>query len=354
MIGIGRSVGTLAIWLALTAQVNMPGPGRGGEALQRADPAFNASVARPTYTRNRPRLVIDEAHRNFHTASGRYKPFADLATNDGYLVTANKQLFTAAALAGADVLVIANAAAQQGGAAGFGAPAFDTAEVRAVTDWVRAGGSLLLIADHAPFGAAAEPLAQAFGVEMSKGLTSDPVERDPDGSNASILLFSRDNGLLGPHPITDGRQPSERVGRVLTFTGQSLKGPQGSAAFLRLGNRAIDRASPSPADIQAAIARARESAKQQGLQGPQQVQLSAGAGTSAAGRAQGLAMQFGAGRVVVLGEAAMLTAQLDPQGRPFGMNRAGIDNRQLALNILHWLSEPFESRPAKRPQGERQ
>jgi len=22
----------------------------------------------------------------------------------------------------------------------------------------------------------------------------------------------------------------------------------------------------------------------------------------------------------------------------FGMNRAGIDNRQLALNIMHWLS----------------
>ena len=50
-------------------------------------------------------------------------------------------------------------------------------------------------------------------------------------------------------------------------------------------------------------------------------------------------MNFGKGHVVVLGEAAMLSAQLaGPNGNPFGMNRPGIDNRQLALNIMHWLS----------------
>jgi hypothetical protein len=60
---------------------------------------------------------------------------------------------------------------------------------------------------------------------------------------------------------------------------------------------------------------------------------------SAAGRAQGIAMKFGAGRVVVLGEAGMLSAQIvGPQHVAFGMNRPGIDNRQLALNIMHWLS----------------
>ena len=60
---------------------------------------------------------------------------------------------------------------------------------------------------------------------------------------------------------------------------------------------------------------------------------------SAAGRAQGIAMKFGKGRVVILAEAAMLSAQLaGPNRMPFGMNRPGIDNRQLALNIVHWLS----------------
>jgi hypothetical protein len=60
----------------------------------------------------------------------------------------------------------------------------------------------------------------------------------------------------------------------------------------------------------------------------------------AKGRAQGVAMKFGKGRVVVLGEAAMLTAQLGgPNKTPFGMNRPGTDDRQLALNIMHWLSK---------------
>jgi hypothetical protein len=49
--------------------------------------------------------------------------------------------------------------------------------------------------------------------------------------------------------------------------------------------------------------------------------------SSAAGRAQGIAMTLGKGRVVVLGEAAMLSAQLaGPNKMAFGMNLSGIDN----------------------------
>lgn len=49
----------------------------------------------------------------------------------------------------------------------------------------------------------------------------------------------------------------------------------------------------------------------------------------------------------MLGEAAMLSAQLvtgvaaqlvGKEELRIGMNRAGIDNRQLELNIMHWLS----------------
>jgi hypothetical protein len=60
---------------------------------------------------------------------------------------------------------------------------------------------------------------------------------------------------------------------------------------------------------------------------------------SAAGRAQGVALKLGKGRVVVLAEAAMLSAQLaGPQKTKFGMNRSGIDNRRFALNVMHWLT----------------
>ncbi len=61
----------------------------------------------------------------------------------------------------------------------------------------------------------------------------------------------------------------------------------------------------------------------------------------AAGRAQGLALSYGQGRVVCLGEAAMLTAQVGGiEGNVVrtGMGVPGTDNRQLVLNILHWLS----------------
>jgi hypothetical protein len=56
-------------------------------------------------------------------------------------------------------------------------------------------------------------------------------------------------------------------------------------------------------------------------------------------------MTFGKGRLVVLGEAALFSAQIItlPNGDrqvtfKAGMNAPGNDNRQFALNVLHWLS----------------
>jgi len=63
------------------------------------------------------------------------------------------------------------------------------------------------------------------------------------------------------------------------------------------------------------------------------------ASSPAAGRSQGLAFVFDKGRVVVTGEAAMLSAQrAGPEGRPMGMNMPGSDDRQLALNVMRWLT----------------
>src|SRR5881227_1639514 len=78
-------------------------------AQQVADPNFDAKVAHPAYSKDGPRVLFDEAHKNFHTAGGRYKPFADLITNDGYQITPNKEKFSAATLKGFNVLVISNA-----------------------------------------------------------------------------------------------------------------------------------------------------------------------------------------------------------------------------------------------------
>jgi hypothetical protein len=294
--------------------LNVGGGGGGG---QRSDPNFDTKVARPAYTAEHPRVLFDEAHHNFHTTDGRYKPFAQLMASDGYRVIPNKDRFTGEVLARGDVLVIANALGAEGmGQAGAANSAFTEAECDAVRDWVRAGGSLLLITDHAPFGSAAESLARRFDVGMSKGYTSDP--KNSEGGETS-LVFTRTNNLLGAHPITEGRDDSERVNRVQTFTGQSLKGPAGSVAILKLGDTAFDEGDD-------------------------------GKPTPAAGRAQGVAFAFGEGRVVVLGEAAELSAQLIGTER-FGMNVPGLDNRRMALNIMHWLSGVLEPRAGTRKKA---
>lgn len=76
---------------------------------QVADPSFDASVARPAYPSPGPRVLFDEAHYNFHTASGRYRPFVALISQDGYQVVPNHQPFQKSTLDGFQVLVVANA-----------------------------------------------------------------------------------------------------------------------------------------------------------------------------------------------------------------------------------------------------
>ena len=55
---------------------------------------------------------------------------------------------------------------------------------------------------------------------------------------------------------------------------------------------------------------------------------------------QGAVVYHGMGRVAVLGEPAMFTAQLaGPEKRPVGMNAPDArENARFALNVLHWLS----------------
>lgn len=134
--------------------------------------------------------------------------------------------------------------------------------------------------------------------------------RDDDhhaGWDNERLVFSAENHLLVDGPITRGLRPDERIGRVITFTGQSLSVPPGATAILRMGDEAYDWESRSTRH-------------------------------PARGHAQAVALVLEQGRVVVLGEAGVLSAQVDPLGFKMGMNYEGSDDRQLALNIMHWLS----------------
>ncbi len=284
------------------------------------DPNFDTSISDPAYKTGRPRVLYDEGHRNTHTADAAYKPFADLIRNDGYAVQVLREPVTQDRLSGASVFVIVCAL---GTNEANDAPAFTEAETTAIDQWVRSGGSLLLVTDHWPYGSAAETLADRFGIDMSNGFVQDPKHFEPSLED-SHLAFTRDNGLLRDHPITRGRHPAEQIQRILTFTGQSLRGPPEAIAFMSLGETALDRP-PSPPQVE-----------KNG--GDIRVTMNYGAPISAKGRAAGLALEVAKGRVVVLGEAGMLRAQRDRRGSLVGMNFPGYGNRQLALNIMHWLS----------------
>lgn len=273
---------------------------------QHSDENFDTRVQSPAYLggvgSRHPKVLMDEGHQNFHTTSGRYKPFAELLRSDGYMVSPSQEVFTAEMLKGTDVLVIANA---MGPGQHEARPAFTPEEEAAVAEWVRMGGALFLIADHAPFGSAAERLAKQFGVKMHLRYARD--DHFHDGWDNERLEFSRANGLLGENEITNGRSANERVNRVVTFTGQSLSGPPAAVPLLRLSDSACDWESRT-------------------IRFP------------AKGHVQALALNFGSGRLVVAGEAALFSAQVDPLGIKFGMN-ANNDDRQFLLNILHWLSQ---------------
>jgi len=293
-----------------------------GDPQQIADPNFKPVIENRAYPGTHPVVIVDEAHNNFHTMGGRYKPFADVLRADGYLVAAGTQAFTKASLASARVLVISNALGPGFNQSNATNPpsAFTDAECDAVRDWVRGGGALLLIADHSPFGATAATLAARFGVEMGKGYAWTVDGDNPEPT--TTIAYSRESKSLGDHPITRG------LTRVVAFTGQSLSIPDGATALLKFAT-----AYESPGtNVSADMAAFRE-----------------GKPTTAraiTNRAQAIAFEYGKGRVVMTGEAAMFSAQVirftDPQGHAteskMGMNVPGNDNQQFLVNILRWLT----------------
>ena len=283
-------------------------------AQQVSDTTFNPRIAQPAYADGRgPVVVIDEAHENFHTAEGRYLAFARLLRRDGYVVRSNKTPLTKAGLDGARILVIANALHERN-RDDWDLPtpsAFTPDEITAVREWVAAGGSLLLIADHMPFPGAVDHLAAAFGVYFINGFAQDSTKQD------GALTFRRSAGSLGSHAIVNGRSPTERVDSVTSFTGSAFRTATSVDTLLKLPATTIVLMPPVAWQFSRLTPR-----------------------IAGAGLIQGAALTHGRGRVAVFGEAAMFSAQVaGPQRRPMGMNDpAAPQNAQFLLNVVHWLS----------------
>ncbi len=315
---MNRIVVLLSLFLTLPAvaqtDITKPALAPRASGAQIADTAFRPIVSAPAYPLGQgPLVLVDEAHGNFHTAGGRYAPFAVLLQRDGFRVGASKTAITPSALEAVDVFVISNALAEQN-LEDWSLPtsdAFSTQEMETLHHWVLGGGSLLLIADHMPFPGATASLAEAFGVLFTNSFATDAT------GSADEYVFRRSDGTLGDDPITRGRNPSERIDSIRSFTGQAFRVvgparpllvlPKGSVVLLPSESWVFDERTPR-------------------IRGD--------------GMFQGVALKAGRGRVAVFGEAAMFSAQISgEQRRPMGMNMpSAAQNPQFALNVMHWLA----------------
>jgi hypothetical protein len=283
-------------------------------AQQMPDGGADTSVAHPAFPQdNGPVVGIDSAHSNFHTIAGRYGPFAALLRHDGFRVVDFKSPFTAESLAAVKILVISNALPASMGDHWALPPssAFATSEIEAIKAWVMGGGSLLLIADHKPFAGSARDFAASFGFQFDDGV----VERDPIDGRRDI--FTRADGTLKDDVITRGRDGSENISSVETFTGSSFKAPASARPIIVLpaGYMSHQCILPCPAGV------------------PEH---------DVGGALQGAVMDVGRGRIAVFGEAAMFSAQtIKTSGPPlhFGFTAPGAEqNRQFILNLMRWLA----------------
>ena len=168
-------------------------------------------------------------------------------------------------------------------------------EVPVIADWVRQGGSLLLVIDHDPFERVGLLLA-AFG-----------LDRLPMGEVGQYTFTRASGDLVGASAVATGPGPDTAVDEVTTFTGTAFRiaaSPPPEAQF--------DPVLVFPAGV---------------------IGSSNGEAVDLEGYLQGVAIRFGAGRVYVSGEAGGLTAQ-----GPFGMQFTP-DNERFLRNILWWLTQ---------------
>ena len=261
-------------------------------------------------------MLIDGGHYNGHGINGTYAILAGTLRKNGFKVSGFEGKFEEASLKNTDILLISNpqpdrfdslvqrskrANQEFRWADAATQSAYTISEISVIENWVKNGGSLFLILDHAPFGKTGGTLAAAFGVECRNVGTYDSLSRDlsqPYTPSLKTIIFTRRNGLIGKHPILYG------VDSVTTYTGESLMGPAKSELLLIL---------PSTATDLDWIPETREFRNRPSL-----------------GRSQGVAFGYGRGRVVVFGEAAMINSE------SISHNNRG--NWKFILNTIRWLA----------------
>lgn len=274
-------------------------------AQQRPDTAVELVVDTPYYAAaTGPRVGIDGAHNNIHQLESGFAPFARLLALDGCQPLAVDAVMEAN-LANLEVFVVVNPI-HASNRERWKRPilaAFTTEEIACIEKWVRAGGRLLVIADHMPCAGAAATLAAKFGFTYLDGFTLASQQTWPPDR------YSKAAGTLLETPVTIG------IDSLASFTGSALKAPAGAipVATFPEGHRILipkeawkftKKTPVEPVD----------------------------------GYLMGALLEYGAGRVACFTEAAMFTAQTVQDGLKVGFNSPHVpQNQQFVRNVIHWL-----------------
>jgi hypothetical protein len=281
------------------------------------DSTFDASVSHPKYKKVKgPTVLIDAAHHNFIVEMGLAKPLIDVATADGYRPKIDSALFTKAYLDQYKLVVITPAMPFK-----FGSKkevtlesTFTLAEIDALHDWVAAGGSLVLLSEHAPIDKSMTPLLNKFGIQSSIGIIWDSLNCDKSiqmKGFQTLLKFNKENGLLNTdHPITKGERSGEQIDAIVSYGGSGLTGPSYTSLF--------------------------------NLSTTSEIKRWNGINPAGSATSQGLVGKVGKGKLVALGDCNGFTAMYIPMGDGkklyAGMQVTDHHWKQFVLNTLHWLS----------------
>lgn len=280
-------------------------------AQQVSDENFHYPLASPMYKEaGGPLILFDEAHNNPATLKGAYSAFGRLLREDGYNVASTKENLSLDLLARAKIFVTVNAMYDMEDWNLPARSAFSAQEINALSSWVDNGGSLFLITDHMPCGASVNDLAGRFGINIINGfaLRNDGFPE----------VFSRERKTLIANEITD--PPGKAIDSIMCWGGTGFILPSNAQAISVLDD---NYRIYLPSDVQQ-------------IKRPLPDTLPY---ISGRGLANGAYLKFGKGRIVIFGDGAPFSAQLQGiKSEKRGMNHPGAaQNVQLLLNIVHWL-----------------
>ncbi len=288
------------------------------QASQIPDRDFVVVNNSPAYKHGEgPLILVDGGHNNFHTIRGRFLTFANILREDGYRVKSLKGMISSEKLSTARILVIANALNDRN-IDNWTLPtpsAFTKEEIEVLYTWVNNGGRLFLIADHMPWPGASSDLAAEFGFTFYNGFNIDV--RSPS-------YFLRSNGTLADNIITNGKGESDYVRQIPKTEGQAFQIPDDAEPILIFDKTSL-LLLPDTAW------RFHENTPLIPIKD----------------FVQGAYKKEGLGKIVVVGEASMFTAQINTRlNIKMGMNREDAkDNSKLLLNIIHWLDDLINEAP---------